>query len=187
MCSSVEEKKISLCAELCFHAFSPFVQAILDCFHPQYKFLCYDGPGFLKAGNFPLCDGDKGENAWKNPSSVPLAAMDKVISMGRLIRPRLFLLWRVAASCVDAAGTSSMQLHSPTLEDVREEEALIWQEDWGGIFFFVKHERELMPGAQARRSGGVVCPGPDSEEMPHKPRVSAYTRGGWGVGGVLVA
>lgn len=178
MCPSVEEKKISLCAELCFHAFSPFVQAILDCFHPQCKFLCYDGPGFLKAGNFPLCDGDKGENAWKNPSSVPLAAMDKVISMGRLIRPRLFPLWRVAASCVDAAGTSSMQLHSPTLEDVREEEALIWQEDGGGghLGIFVRHERALVPGA--RGALGVVCAGPDSEETPHKPRMSAYTRAG---------
>lgn len=27
-----------------------YVSAILDCFHLQYKFLCYDG---LKAGNFP--------------------------------------------------------------------------------------------------------------------------------------
>lgn len=31
----------------------PCVWAILDCFHLPHKFLCYDGPRFLKAGNFP--------------------------------------------------------------------------------------------------------------------------------------
>lgn len=156
---------------------SAFVQAILDCFHPQYKFLCYDGPGFLKAGNFPLCDGDKGENAWKNPPSVPLAAMDKVISMGRLIRPFLFPSWRAAASCVDAAGNIKYAAAFPNFGRCEGRGSLDLARGLRGgghLGIFVRHERALVPGA--RGALGVVCAGPDSEEMPHKPRMGAYTR-----------
>lgn len=141
LCSSVEEKKISLCAELCFHA-SPSYSGL---FSSTIQILALWWASLFKGRKFPLCDGEgarvrmhrriphlflslpwvkQWQNTWKRHSSGP--------SDGPCVRPRLFPLWPTSASCVDAAGTSSMQLHSPTLEDVREEEGLIWRGDiWG--------------------------------------------------------
>lgn len=150
------------------------VQAILDCFHPQYKFLPYDGPPFLKAGNFPSVM-EKGQG-WECPEealvcspSLPWIKQWQNTwkrHSGRAdpcVRLPLFSLWRASASCVDAAGTSSMQLHSPTLEDVREEEGLIWPGGEGGgmghLGIFVRDMKEHLCWG-ARSPLRIVCAGP---------------------------
>lgn len=52
-----------------------------------------------------------------------------------------------------------MQLHSPTLEDVKEEEGLIWQKGWRGTFgdFCQRHERAFVLGG-TQRSEDCLCP-----------------------------
>lgn len=106
----------------------------------------------------------------RSPRLFPLATMDKAVAKHMkasfrradpCVRPPLFSLWRASASCVDAAGTSSMQLHSPTLEDVREEEGLIWLGGggMGHLGIFVRDMKEHLCWG-ARSALRIVCAGP---------------------------
>lgn len=60
-----------------------------------------------------------------------------------------------------------MQLRSPTLEDVKEEEGLIRQKGWRGTFgdFYQRHERALVLGGTQHSEDCLCSPCISGESM----------------------